>query len=128
GCSEQAGLEQWHSLHTNCTGPAHVKKRRWRWQQTVRRCWHCQQVRSSTSRVSSWKTVSAGQWYAMGGGLRARGSTPRQYIHCPAQELATCRPVDNLSIVAMTQYAQALGKRVVVRLVDAAERGDAVSP
>jgi ribosome-binding protein aMBF1 (putative translation factor) len=36
--------------------------------------------------------------------------------------------VDNLSIVAMTQYAQALGKRVVVRLVDAAERGDAVSP
>src|SRR5262249_21562654 len=92
-CSEQAGLEQWHSLHTNCTGPAQVKKRRWRWQQTVRSWWHCQQVRSSTSRVSSWKTVSAGQWYAMGGSLRARGSTPRQYIHRPAQELATCRLV-----------------------------------
>jgi hypothetical protein len=45
------------------------------------------------SRVSSRKTVSAGLWYAMGGGLRARGSTPRQYIHRPAHGLSTCRPL-----------------------------------
>ena len=67
GCSGQPGLEQWHSLHTNCTGPSQVKKRRWRWQQTVRTCSHCQQVRSSTANVSSRKTVSAGQWYAIAG-------------------------------------------------------------
>src|SRR5262249_44301177 len=69
----QAGLEQWDSLLSSWTGPWQVKKRRRRWQQMVRGWAHCQQVASSTSRVNSWKTVSAGQGYAMGGNLRVGG-------------------------------------------------------
>jgi hypothetical protein len=59
-CAGQVGLEQWDSLLSDWTAPVQVKKRR-RWEQMVRGWAHSQQVRSSTSSLNPWKTVSAGQ-------------------------------------------------------------------